>query len=562
MLGDPACGKALCGREGLLREMLKHARKSTTRKRHLALAAPRKCGVSSLLVAFARSMPGRNTRLIALNFQQRSIHDLVEQALDALLGAAGTRDGKSARAPRETGGLPERVKQLPKRLAGLGRELLDIWERLGGRLDDAALLERCLRLPAELQQYTRGPVWVLVDHFEGILPLAGDEFIRGPFREALGARRQVRWLLAGTPPALMERLCQGRSAPLSSLMELFTFRGLTFNESLDLLGRHEGARSLSPAHKAFLVALTAGHPFYLELIGAGLDHVRRPGGRRMGPDTLVIEALTRELFAGAGRLQLYFHGLLLESFRGWRAPDLYEGMVEAVARGQTSLAGVSHAIRREAPALSRQVQNLLDSGLVAKEGTLYFIPDPLFRFWVRHVHLSRREGRLLDDAGLQQFQERLRALLSDFLAGYEAETVRRIARVIAASDGKAPVPAPLPFLREGLPIDNLPRFDHVEVMQKLAEETFDIVARRGNEYWAFMVVEVALTESRAGQFIAQVERVRAALRQDCRVFPIILALHTASRAIQRSVDRRRVGLWRRDHINHLAEWYGQLPVLE
>jgi hypothetical protein len=343
-------------------------------------------------------------------------------------------------------------------------------------------------------------------------------------------------------------------------VDLFSFRGLAYSESLSFLKRRGVAGGVPKAHQAFLVALTGGHPFYLDLLADGLERTQREMGRRAGPERLILEALLRELFAGAGRLQLYFEGLLANSFLSWRAPELYLGMMEAVAKGDGSLAAISHRIRREAPALSRQVQNLLDSGLVAKEGTRYFIPDPLFRLWLRHVYLAKRLPRRLGESGVGQFRRHFEALMADFLSGFEAETVRRIARILSASDGKAPRPS-AGAMAGGEEAEPIPRFDQVEMQQKLSEETFDLVARRGNEYWLFAVFEEPPAEADLSEFAERVGRARRAGPEGQSVEAVALALAGLSRSAAKAAERFQLDVWNRQEVNRLAECYGQLPIV-
>lgn len=555
LLGEPRRGSGLSGRESLLKDVLVQARKKSARRRHMILTSPRKCGRSSLLAGFAEVMgKTRGTRLVSLNFNQRSLEDLIEHFLCAIALGASAADQEV-----NSNSLPDLIAAFPKRLAELGREMQDLWERWTGRMSEAELLERCLGLPELLQKGGGGAVWVVCDHFEGLVALVDEVFLAGPFRECLGGNRQVRWLLSGTPPALMERLTHGRKAPLAGQFEVFVFRGLAYSESLGFLQKFPAAGKLPQSYCSFLVALTGGHPFYLEVLADGLERSQRDLGSRVGPERLLVETLTRELFAGAGRLHLYFNGLLGDAFRGWRAPDLYLGMVEAVARGQSSLVGICHFIRRAAPALSRQVQNLLDSGLVAKEGTRYFIPDLLFRLWLRHVYLARRAPRRIGDTGLESFQKHFQELLSDFLESTEVEIVRRIARILSASDGKAPLPNTEPDEDESMPA--LPRFDQVEMQQKVAGETFDLVARRGNDLWLFVIFKGSPREKALSEFAQRVGQVRKDSPEDHLIQAVALALNGFSRTARRATDRLKLGGWGIEEVNALAECYGQLPIV-
>ncbi|MDP7248076.1 MAG: hypothetical protein QGF00_00600 [Planctomycetota bacterium] len=551
MIGEPVIGRALSGRDALARELVAYGKKTSAKKRHIILAALRKCGRSSMAAAFGRKIAGRGTRVWMLDFDQRSPEAMIEHVIySAALHLVPKRRGQK----KET--FQELLQRLPRKLDKVGPELQELWERWSGRMNEADLLERCLQLPAKIQKAAGGNLWVVVDNFDRLASVMGEDFIGGPFKNALGESRKVRWFLAGTPPSVMERLASDKGA-FAGLAEVFSFHGLSYNESMKSLQKRVTARSLPPPYRAFLAALTGGHPFYLQVLGDALRLRKRELGRRSRPGKLVLDALTHELFAGAGRLNLYFDGLLAGAFNGWRAPELYMGMLEAIVRGHSSLAGISHFIRREAPALSRQVQNLLDSGLVNKDGTRYYIPDALLRLWLRHVFLARREAHAPGHSRVNAFQSYFTGLLDDFLKTTETETIRRVAGILEASDGKAA----LPGADEDEQAAPIPRFDQVELAQKVGELSFDLVARKDNEYWLFSVYETAPTSKKLTAFAADVAAARKAISAEQNIQPIVVAFGSPASAVVKASAKHKLTIWRRSDVNRLAECYGMLPIV-
>jgi hypothetical protein len=552
MIGEPVIGRALSGREALVKELVAYGKKTSVKKRHMILAALRKCGRSSMVSVFGKKIGGRGTRVLMLDFDQRSAEALVEH----MIYSVALHLVPQSRREKKEETFQELLQRLPRKLDKVGPELQELWERWSGRMNEAELLTRCLQLPAKIQKAVGGNLWVVVDNFDCLASLMGEEFAGGPFKDALGESRKVRWFLAGTPPSVMERLASEKGA-LAGLAEVFSFHGLSYNESMKALQKQISAKAFPTPYRAFLAALTGGHPFYLQVLGDALRLRKRELGRRSGPDKLVLEALTHELFAGAGRLNLYFDGLLAGAFNGWRAPELYMGMLEAIVRGHSSLAGISHFIRREAPALSRQVQNLLDSGLVNKDGTRYYIPDALLRLWLRHVFLARREAHAPSHSRVNTFQSYFTGLLDDFLKTTETETVRRVAGILAASDGKAALPGADEY-DQAAPI---PRFDQVELAQKVGETSFDLVARKANEYWLFSVHETAPTLKNLAAFTVDVTAARRAISAEQTIQPIVVTFGTPPPAFLKAAAKHKLTIWKRGDVNRLAECYGMLPIV-
>lgn len=516
-----------------------------------------------MLHALAAKMRGPGVRFVRMDLGQPSARRLVAHWLEAMILSLDAYP-QTAESPE---GLADewtkRIARFPRRYQPWGEGVLDLWEQWQGGMDEIQLLKRCIFLPDGLQKAGRETLWILADNFEGLVAAAGADFIAGPMAEALKRNRRVRWALAGRPIALMERLARGPDAPLSGLVDYFPFSGLAHTEAVALLKRAASATRLDPGHRSFLIAVTGGHPFYLEVLNDGLARVRAKMGRRVNGEAMILEALAQELYSAAGRLHLYFRGFLADAFQRWRSPELYQGMVEAVADGRTSLVGICEYLRRDAPALSRQFQNLLDSGLVAKEGTRYYIPDALLRLWLRHVHGARRSASRVGKTGAEEFRAHFQSLLREFLADAGAETARRLAKILAASDGKTLWPSAGQAKGKGeTPGRMLPRFDSVEVDQKLGEERFDVVARSGNEYCVFAVRDETPSETTVFHLAARIDRVRAHASEEQTVHAALVAAGGISRGAARLASKRGLEIWGREEINRLAECYGQLMIFE
>lgn len=563
MIGEPVSGKALLGRKTLVAEILARARKPVRGARHILLAAPRKCGRTSLLGALAVGLAKRGTRVLSLRLGQPSVQALVEHGLAALARAAGILPGTAGTATEAAHGGPEaaaRSKRSSPRLGGWARELEGFRAQAAAPADEVAVAERWLALLDAFQRASGESLWIVGDELEGLADLLGEAFLAGPFRAALGRNRKIRWLLAGSPIPRMERLASDAGGALSGRVGLWVFRGLSHGESSALLHAHGAPAGLPPALRSFLIALTGGHPFYLAVLAEGLEAAGRELGRKAAPEGRVLTALERELFAGGGRLNLYFSALLADSFRRWRAPELYQGMIEAVAAGEGSLVGISGSIRRDAPALSRQVQNLLDTGLVAKEGMRYFIPDPMFRLWLRHVQVPKRMAWRVGEAGIEPFREHFRALMAEYAAGQGRDAVGRLAQILRASDGKLPLPS---FRRAARPDGTrsvLPRFNQVEAGQKVGGESFDLAARRGNEYWVFRVWGSAPARSALAEFSERLRRAQAGSAEGVVIHAVAVFLAGNRGPAERVAARLGIEAWSKADVKRLADAYGQLPV--
>jgi AAA+ ATPase superfamily predicted ATPase len=119
-------------------------------------------------------------------------------------------------------------------------------------------------------------------------------------------------------------------------------------------------------------AILGGVPFYLEKFEAGMS---------------ALDNARKEIFSKKGRLYEEVEFILKEEFR---EPDIYKGILTAIARGNAKVADIANKTGIRASDMDRYLKTLIMLGIIRKEipvtekkskKTLYTIDDNLFDFY-------------------------------------------------------------------------------------------------------------------------------------------------------------------------------------
>ena len=139
-------------------------------------------------------------------------------------------------------------------------------------------------------------------------------------------------------------------------------------------------------------AILGGVPFYLEKFEAGMS---------------ALDNARKEIFSKKGRLYEEVEFILKEEFR---EPDIYKGILTAIARGNAKVADIANKTGIKASDMDRYLKILIILGIIRKEipvtekkskKTLYTIDDNFFDFYSLFFEPYRSDIELGDLTNLE-----------------------------------------------------------------------------------------------------------------------------------------------------------------
>lgn len=290
MYGDPVYGKDFFDREEIL-SLLERRVVSFKQgnKRNLSLVGLRKMGKTSILFEFKRRLTDADVLPIFVYLKPEEITTFAHRFIGTLLYEFLKRRGSSPDEDFELL-LSEAIEYVPKTAS----VILHLRQTMGMMLKED-LFTQVLDLPNKLRQETGVYPIVIFDEFQRL----GEYRLNSPFdifRERLFEHKEVLYLIAGSAVSIMEEILASHASPLYGHFEVIGVFSFDYERSKLFLNEKLKGINLPDIHQNFLVSLTQGHPFYLDLLSFRIKDISQREQLSNVPQSVVIEALAYESF--------------------------------------------------------------------------------------------------------------------------------------------------------------------------------------------------------------------------------------------------------------------------
>jgi uncharacterized protein len=329
------------------------------------LAAPRRYGKTSLLVAHAALLRGTEWRSAHVDLGR--VSDITDVA----------RRIAAAYGPLDAGWMRAHMTALLARL-GLSVGTAGASVTLGPRpaAPDAnaaeAVLHRLLDLPKTLHERDRVPTLVVFDEFQDLLVARDD--LDGVMRSRIQYHGDAAaYVYAGSEPSLMRELFDRRERPLFGQADPLPLGPLPLDQLLADLAERFAREGLDPGDAlAELAIFAGGHPQRVMLLCYLLSERLEEGqpGTVQTAESVVKDAIARTEAA---------HQALWSQLRRSEKVVL-AGVADGLPPASPALAGEHHLGRNT---LHEAAERLVDQGHLARETDGVRVIDPLLREWLR-----------------------------------------------------------------------------------------------------------------------------------------------------------------------------------
>jgi hypothetical protein len=329
------------------------------------LAAPRRFGKTSLLVAHAAQLRETGWRTAHVDFGR--VTDLTDAAR-RIAAAYGALDTDWLRA--HAGGLLARLGLS----IGTAGASVTVGPRPHAPDTEAAesLLYRLLDLPATMHERDGVATLVVFDEFQDLL-IARDD-LDGLVRSRIQYHGDAAaYVYAGSEPSMMRELFDRRERPLFGQADPLALGPLPDEEVLTELAERFATERLDPGEAlGELVAFAAGHPQRVMLLAYSLAEQLELGR----PGTLETAGLAVD--AAIERTQSAHEALWRQLRRSERV--VLAGVADGGSPSSPALAS-EHGLGRNT--LHVAAERLTDQGHLGRRGGATYVVDPLLAEWLR-----------------------------------------------------------------------------------------------------------------------------------------------------------------------------------
>jgi AAA+ ATPase superfamily predicted ATPase len=417
MLGNPVRGEAFYDRDRLLelltRELQSFLRQGT--QSHLALIGPRKAGKTSLLFELQRRFQGDDAFVLYLYLKPEPSRLFLHRFLISLLADFLRRQGHS---------VDEVILPTRSSLESLMQQAISLLPTTVGKImeitrqaDTEEEIFSLFLLLGIFQQETGLPLVVMLDEFQRLGGYqAGDVFDH--FREIMAAQERVLYLIAGSAVGMMMDIVADKTAPLFGHFRIHHVGSFDYEDArFFLLDKVKGTVNLKENHLNFLIDLTEGFPFYLDVLAHRITLLAGIQDLHLAPQSLLTQALVEEVFLDVGTIYQYLRETLDESIVR-RGMGTYMALLSAIAQGLDTVSQMARHTGMQMPAIPHYLRRMLDAHLIHRQNSRYFITDRLMAFWLKYVYALREESYVTElETSLQHFKSQMEELI----AAYKSE---------------------------------------------------------------------------------------------------------------------------------------------
>lgn len=414
-----------------------------------------------------------------------------------------------------------------------------------GQLDQAYQL--LLDLTTTVREESGKRSIVILDEFHRL----GDFKIANPY-SALGKKIMVQkdtmYIITSSSAVLAKEILKEKLSLQFGNFEIIELTPFDFETSKRFLDEKLRWLNVPSVYKRFLIALTGGQPFYLDVLSLGLKKMAT--GKKSGkvPLELISQTLESEIYNSRGILNQYLASRInqLEQCRG---SSTYISILSAIAEGAKKLPEIARSMKKKTVDISKPIAKLMEMDFTTRYGSFYKINDPIFKFWLSSV-FKRRRMSLIGEivARSQDFKQDVGRMVHQFTDESKKTILERVKELFVLFKNES--------VKFGRKKYRLPHFAEVE-SRTVRDMELPIVARCGNKYWIAQIEEKKASEARVAEFAQKCKRSRYKVQRKILIAPKGMDINARLLA-----KEEKIWVWGLEELNLLLDLYDKPKVVK
>lgn len=398
----------------------------------------------------------------------------------------------------------------------------------------------------ELGKELHRPILFILDEFQYIMSMN----VKRPYLlcgEKIMSQKEVMYIITSSAVEVGKEILAHDLSLLFGNFEQVMIKTFDYKASREFLNHRLRWINIKPLHKNFLMMITGGHPFYLELLASRIRKLVQEYKVGQVPPSLVVQAIAEEVFCPHSFIYCYLERRingLLEGPSKCGSLDI----LMTVAEGKKKTREIGKALRLSATAVARTLKRLTNTGLVRRCGSIYLVTEPMIALWLRLAYKKLTYSLEMDYAIYEEeFKKEVEGLINIF-EEEETKTIAERVRILFSS-----------FKNEIVKLNGhrfkLPHFSEVEhrVVKGL---DLPLLARIRNRYWIPQILEKRIYEKDVREILEKLKNIH--YRSTCKPLICLDGIETDARVWAQEAD---LVIWELEDINTLMQIFDQCPLI-
>ncbi len=508
-------------------------------RQNMAIVGPQSLGKTSLILNLLRHYNDNKIIPIYISLKPRSLEVFAKNFMGILLYQFLMSEQKKLEDNFDFLVSVSRPK-IPKTV----RAITHINKLLKESAPKDEIFSLILELPQFLYDETKKPILLIFDEFQNL-----DNFgLEKPYFELsnkIMVQKNTMYIMLSSSSHQAYNILNKKLSLLFGNFEIINLQPLDTKTAGSFITKRMGNVKINGELKRFLIYLTGGYPFYLNIITEQIKFLCHDGKIDKVTEKIVIIALGETLRKNHGILNQYFnnkyHGLL-----NINQSNLYPAILLSLAKGIKKPSQISKHINRKTAEVNRHINKLIQWDVTTKNGVFNCINDPLLAHWLKLVLSPRQNSFNMDRANAaSNFEDEIEKLMLEFSLESKKKITDRLKELFEK------------FENDIVELDNkrfmLTHFD--EIVIKEHNGLSQVFARRLKKIWFCAIEEGFIDEAKIGTYLEN------AKRKDC-VKKILIALDGIDPTARLKALEAKVWIWDQNTVNNLFSIFEKPRVMK
>lgn len=544
MFSDPVVGDDFFGRQEVIDVLTKRASafKSGYRQ-NVAIIGHQQLGKTSILRHFLHTFKDSSVLCVYVEIKLQALDYFVEQFIRSLLfQCIGPEAGIS---PSDS--LAKLSETIQNKLPATVARIHEISALLKQRHAEEAY-SRLFELTSVITQETGKRCIVILDEFHRL----GEFGVKNAFSnfgKRIMVQKDTMYLLSSSSFSASKKILAEKLALLFGNFERIYLEPFDFKTSFNFVASKLSAFKISESLGAFLVSFTDGQPFFLQNTVSKIRDIAAFKNENEVSKRTVAEALLKLLFESQGVFNQYFTNLIQPwARRQNRGSHIL--ILTQLAKGSNRLKDIAQGVNRNQRETSSQLNDLIESELILKNGVFYRFHNKLFKFWLREVYEKRELSLLEVAAKAEDFIARMEQVIDEHEALRRLDPVERVSDLFTRFQND--------LIEFGEKKRKLPHFSEIirEEIGALRGSSRKLIAKGHGRCWVCKIVEERATEREVLELLKDETAEKSAATK------VLVALNGMDDTAKLLAKEKKVLTLGLSRVNLLMDLYGAEPILE
>ncbi len=349
------------------------------------------------------------------------------------------------------------------------------------------------------------------------------------------------YIVASSYPAIAQKILSEKLSLLFGNFETIDIAPFKLDESQKFVEYVLGDKKIGSHLSNFLTDFTAGHPLYLNLISQELINLSAVHNQKEIYLPILSKAVENTIFNRWGIISRHFE-LIINELCLIKGNQGYCSLFIALSNGKNKVDELVVHLGIKKLKLVSQLNKLIETEILVKNGNVYYFKDKLFKYWIKYVYQKRLKSvELSFDHERKNFKDEFHRMVDHFMSSSRQKLSSRILELIGCFENEL-------FNLNGRRY-RLPMFSDIETTRITNEKGMgvDVIrAKAKNTSWVIAMKKDSVGESDVNAILSETKRTGKKSTK-C----LLISLSDLDENIRLRALQERFWIWNEEEINTL-----------